>query len=246
VQGELELALAAIVPLPVRTVFAGRTDRGVHAIGQVVAIRVDAWRDDVAALERALNAKLPRDVAASDIAACDADFNPRFDARWREYRYRIAPGVVSPFPRRYAWTPRATVARDAVAEGAKLLVGTHDFASFAGGGEGVPWAERAARPRGTTRTVLRCECREIAVQVGPDAERTVDALEIRVAADGFLPRMVRNIVGALMDVGQHRRESAWIGEVLAAGDRRSGSVVAPAHGLTLWRVGFDGDVLDEW
>jgi tRNA pseudouridine38-40 synthase len=246
VQGELERALASIVQTPVRSVFAGRTDRGVHAAGQVVAIHVDAWRAGAADLERALTVALPRDVAPSALAPCDSAFNPRFDARWREYRYWIAPGEVSPFLRRYSWTPRAAVAADAVARGGQLLVGTHDFASFAGGGEGVPWAERARRPRGTTRTVLRCECREVTVSDWPGAVPAVSALEIRVAADGFLPRMVRNIVGALVEVGQYRREPAWIGDVLAARDRRMGSVVAPAHGLTLWRIGFDGEEPAAW
>ena len=68
---------------------------------------------------------------------------------------------------------------------------------------------------------------------------------IEGVADGFLPRMVRNITGALVEVGQGRQEPAWIGEILAAKDRRQGSVVAPAHGLTLWRVGVPGDALED-
>jgi tRNA pseudouridine38-40 synthase len=65
-------------------------------------------------------------------------------------------------------------------------------------------------------------------------------------ADGFLPRMVRNIVGAIVEVGQGRREARWVSELLQAKDRRSGTILAPAHGLTLWRVGFAGDEIEEW
>jgi tRNA pseudouridine38-40 synthase len=134
----------------------------------------------------------------------------------------------------------------AVAAAAKAIVGRQDFASFAGGGEGVPWSERARQPSGTTRTVFRCECREIAVNPGPNADIAVKVLEIRVAADGFLPRMVRNIVGALVEIGQGRQAPNWIAEILAARDRRLGSVAAPAHGLTLWKVGFAGESLEDW
>jgi tRNA pseudouridine38-40 synthase len=74
--------------------------------------------------------------------------------------------------------------------------------------------------------------------------RSTKLLEVRVVADAFLPRMVRNMVGALVEVGQGRQEPSWIAQLLAARDRRHGSVVAPPQGLTLWRVGFDGDVID--
>lgn len=246
VQGELERVLAGLHGDPARAVFAGRTDRGVHAVGQVVALRLPNWRGSARELQRALNAGLPADLGATEVAECDDAFNPRFDACWREYRYWIAPTVVSPFVRRYAWTPRTGVELQAMAAGAKWLVGTHDFASFAGGGEGVPWSERASRPRGTTRSVLRCECRESYVREGPGADRRVQLVEIRVAADGFLPRMVRSIAGALVEVGQGRRNPEWIDELLASRDRRLGSVVAPPHGLTLHRIGYGRDHLGDW
>ena len=166
-----------------------------------------AWRATALDLQRALNARLPVDLGAIDAAVCAESFNPRFDAVWREYRYWIAPAVVSPFLGRYAWIRRAELDAEAVQAGAQRLVGTHDFASFAGGGEGVPWSQRAARPRGTARTILRCDCREIQLRVGPGSDDSARVLEVRVAADGFLPHMVRNIVGALLDVGQGRRES---------------------------------------
>jgi tRNA pseudouridine38-40 synthase len=204
------------------------------------------WRGTPRELRRVLSALLPADLGAVEVDSCDAEFNPRFDALWREYRYWLAPGAVDPFLRRYAWTTRSAVSLRDVAEGARFLAGQRDFATFAGGGEGVPWSARAVRPRGTVRTILRCECRELAVNAGPTAEADARIIEVRVAADGFLPRMVRAIVGALVEIGQGRRDPAWIEQLLVARDRRAGPPLAPPHGLTLWRVGFSGDALDDW
>ena len=243
VQGELESALRRLGGREFRTTFAGRTDRGVHAFGQVVMVNVPEWRATAGDLERALGARLPGDVAARQVADSDPAFNPRFDAVWREYRYWIVRGLASPFLGRYAWLLRDGADAARMNEAASILLGTHDFASFVGGGEGVPWSERSTRRHGTTRTLLRCAVRHLELTPGPGRDTDAAALEFRIAADGFLPRMVRNIAGALVEVGQGRQEPAWIGEILAARDRRQGSEVAPAHGLTLWRVGFPGDAL---
>ncbi len=153
--------------------------------------------------------------------------------------------MAGPFLGRYAWSRRSEVDADAVRASAGRLVGTHNFASFAGGGEGVPWSHRATRPKGTARTIFRCDCREIQVRIGPGSDESARVLEVRVVADGFLPQMVRNIVGALLDVGQGRRDPDWISELLTARDRRFGAATAPAHGLTLTRVGFSGELLDD-
>ncbi|MGH2618151.1 MAG: tRNA pseudouridine(38-40) synthase TruA [Thermomicrobiales bacterium] len=246
VQGELERVLGRIAGAPVRATFGGRTDRGVHAVGQIAVIGLPAWRNGATALQRALNASLPRDLAATGVDECQESFNPRFDATWRAYRYWVAPAVTSPFLGRVAWTPRADIDAEAVAAGARWFVGTHDFATFAGGGEGVPWSDRAHRPRGTTRTVYFCECRELSVRPGPSLDRLDRVVEIGVTADAFLPRMVRNIVGSLVEVGQGRQSPEWIGELLSRRDRRYGSTLAPPHGLTLHRIGFAGDPLVGW
>jgi tRNA pseudouridine38-40 synthase len=245
VQGELEGILGGIARTPIRTIFAGRTDRGVHAVGQVAAVTLPTWDATPLELQQALNARLPDDIGATEVALCAESFNPRYDALWRDYRYWIASAVVSPFLGRYAWIRRTQLDAKAVEAGARQLVGTHDFASFAGGGEGVPWSRRAATPRGTTRTILRCECQEIRLRVGPGSDERATVLEIRVVADGFLPHMVRNVVGVLRQVGQGQRAPESISELLAGKDRRLGPAAAPPHGLTLLRVGFAGDVLDD-
>ena len=245
VQGELEDVLGVITGTPVRTIFAGRTDRGVHAVGQVAVAKLGAWGATPLDLQLALNSRLPVDAAATEATRCDDSFNPRYDAVWREYRYWIASGTVSPFLARYAWMRRSRLDVEAVRAGARRLVGTHDFAAFAGAGEGVPWSPRAATSRGTTRSMLRCDCQEVRPRIGPGSNQFATVLEVRAVADGFLPHMVRNIVGALLQVGQGQQQPEWISELLAGRDRRSGPVAAPPQGLTLLRVGFAGDVLDD-
>ena len=245
VQGELESVLGVLAGTPVRATFAGRTDRGVHAVGQIAAVQLPAWGATALNLQQALNARLPVDIGATDAIRCEDSFNPRYDALWREYRYWIASAVVSPFLSRYAWVRRTELDVETVRAGALQLVGTHDFAAFAGAGEGVPWSPRAAAARGTTRTILRSDLQEVRPLIGPGSDQYATVLEVRVVADGFLPHMVRNIVGALLQVGQGRRRPEWIGELIASQDRRLGPVAAPPHGLTLLRVGFAGDALDD-
>lgn len=242
VQGELVGALARLAGPSVRTTLSGRTDRGVHAVGQVAAVSLPGWRAGSLELGRALAASLPHDLAAASVEVCNPSFHPRFDATWREYRYWIAPGVTDPRLRRYAWTPHAPVDQSRVDQAAAFFTREHDFATFASGGEGVPWSERAGRPRASRRTVYRCECRLVAAWAHVEAP----LLEVRVVADGFLPRMVRNMVGALVEIGQGRRDPLWIGELLAAEDRRAGPPAAPAHGLTLWKIGFGPEPVDGW
>jgi tRNA pseudouridine38-40 synthase len=245
VQGELEGVLGVIVGTPVRAIFAGRTDRGVHAVGQVAAIKLAAWEATPLDLQNALNARLPVDVGATEAITCGNSFNPRYDARWREYRYWIASGAISPFLARYAWMRRTQLDVEAVRTGARQLVGTHNFAAFAGAGEGVPWSARAAMSRGATRTMLHCDCQEVRPRIAPGSNQRAAVLEVRIVADGFLPHMVRNIVGALLQVGQNQRQPDWIGELLAGRDRRSCPAAAPPQGLTLLRIGFAGDELDD-
>lgn len=234
VQGEMNAALAALFGRPAATTFAGRTDRGVHAAGQVVGC-ADARPDlDVATIRRALNARLPEDIAVIGVDRRADAFHARFDAEAREYRYRIWTGGRAPNARRQVWERRSALDLPAMGEAAGRLVGRHDFAVFAGGGDGVPWSERRRRPRGTTRMVTECVVAGREPWWGPGGDGHV--IELRIVADGFLPRMVRNIVGALVEIGEGKRPVGEVDRLLAAGDRRLGAGTAPAHGLTLWNV----------
>jgi tRNA pseudouridine38-40 synthase len=242
VQEELERSLGGLAGRPVTTVFAGRTDRGVHAVGQVVGC--DDIRSEFSgeALVSAINARLGNDLAVVQAERVEDSFHARYDAMWREYRFRIAIGVHLPLIAELVWQRRRALDMEAMHAGASRFLGTHDFATFAGGGEGVPWSERAGRPRGTVRTVSQCSVTGLELHwAGVAASRS---LEIRVVADGFLPHMVRTMVAALVEIGNGSQSPEWIAELLEKRDRRQGPGTAPPHGLTLWRVGYGAELPD--
>lgn len=242
VQGEIEAALSGLYGGRIGTVFAGRTDRGVHAVGQVVGcadLRPD-WTEAV--ISAALNARLAEDVSVIAVERRPGHFHARYDARWREYRYRVWSGPTQPVARRYVWSRRAELNAATMDDAAGRIVGEHDFATFAGSGQGVPWSSRQASERRTVRTVLVARCVEtVAWWSGPYGSPS-RMIEVVVTADGFLPQMVRNLVGALVEIGHGGREPGWMGELLRARDRRAGGVTAPALGLTLGRVGYGDDI----
>ena len=244
VQEEIERALGILGGRAVAATFAGRTDRGVHAVGQVVSCDdlIPAMPD--ATIVRALNAHLADDLAVVAARRVAAGFHARYDATWREYRYRIWLGPRQPLARGTVWERRSGLDIQKMDAGARQFLGTHDVASFAGGGEGVPWSERHERPRGTVRTITQCSVRPVLPWWGVTAG-TGEAIEIRVVADGFLPRMVRTMVGALAEFGAGERPQDWISQLLLERDRRKGPATAPPHGLVLWRVGYGDEVPDD-
>jgi len=138
VQGVLAEALATLYRGPVATVFAGRTDAGVHAAAQVVSLTERGAERTPATVQAALNRMLPDDVALVGASFAPSAFNARFDARWREYRYRVWSGEREPLAGGNVWRRRAELCLPAMEQAANALRGTHDFASFVGGGEGVP------------------------------------------------------------------------------------------------------------
>lgn len=243
VQEELERACSILGGEPVAVMLAGRTDRGVHAVGQVgscVDIRPEMT---VERLQSALNQILPDDVGVSHLERVDDGFHARYDATWREYRYRLLVGIKQPLAGRQVWVRHRELGVSRMSAAAASLVGTHDLASFTGGGEGVPWSSRAQARRGTIRTISHCTVREVALWWGTVPE-SGQGLEIRVVADGFLPQMVRTIVGGLVMIGQGDQDPEWFQHLLQVADRRHGPPLAPACGLKLWRVGYGNDVPD--
>jgi tRNA pseudouridine38-40 synthase len=232
VQGVLEEAVQALAGDPIRTHFAGRTDAGVLSIGHVVhldtarVMEPDEWR-------RALNAHLPPDVRITNVAFATEAFHARYSARWREYRYQIGNGPVqAPQDRLWAWHRREPLDVSAMQEAAQALAGEHAFAAFAGLGKGSP-----ARADETVRTVRAAKW-TVATCQWPLAGTS---LTFTVEANGFLPHMVRNMVGSLVIVGNGAAPVTWIAELLRGRDRRLAGPTAPAHGLTLWRVRYDDD-----
>lgn len=240
VQGELIGALAKLGQPDVRTTFAGRTDRGVHAVGQVVSV-ADFWpRRPVELIRKSINAFLPDDIGIRRVDRRESAFHARFDATWRQYRYMIGQEAHQPIGRSYVWfRPGPVLDLAAMRMAAAEFPGTRDCAALAGAGQGVPWSSRQNKPRGTIRTIYQVSVEPVHPWWAPGAPGNGIALE--VAADGFLPQMVRNIVAMLVQVGRGYRDLDWIRRVLADGDRRHGTPTAPAHGLTLWRVGYGDD-----
>ena len=241
-QGELERALSTLTgdtrqAAPV--VLAGRTDAGVHAAGQVASV-TDVRPDlDQARLVRAINGQLEPDCAVSSIERVEATFHARYDAKWREYRFRIWAGSVQPLVRDKTWQRRGGLDVDRMSIAAAKLTGRHDFASFAGGGEGMPWSPRQETERGTIRTVMISDVRLLAPWWAERPDGTL--IEYRIVADGFLPKMVRTIAGTLVSIGQGRQETEWIDALLDGRNRSLAGETAPPQGLTLWRVGYEHD-----
>ncbi|MCE9547327.1 MAG: tRNA pseudouridine(38-40) synthase TruA [Planctomycetia bacterium] len=224
VQGTIEAVLARITGQPIRITASGRTDAGVHALGQVAAFDIDS-RFTPAVLMRALNGELPYDIAVHSACEVPDSFDPIRHALRKRYRYLLNDAPVRDvFGRRYCWhcPPRLDV--DAMRRACQALVGTHDFSSY----------ETSGSPRATSiRTVFHLDLTRLP---GPHSDR----IELEIEADGFLYNMVRVIVGTLVEVGRGNRPESWPAEALAAQDRRAAGPTAPPEGLVLVRVEYPG------
>jgi len=219
VQALLETALARFEGGAVTVHGAGRTDAGVHALGQVASAQVHFDHDPVT-LVRALNAWLPPDVRVLAVDDMTEGFHARFSARCKTYEYRIRnTPVADPFDRAYTWFLAEPLDIGRMRQAAAALVGTHDFAAF----------ESAGSPRsGTTRTILRSGWRE-----------SGGLVVYEITGDGFLRHMVRAIVGTLVEVGRGWRDAADLTRLLAGATRAEAGATAPPHGLFLVSVDYD-------
>ncbi len=228
VQGRIEEALSTLLRRDVETVGAGRTDAGVHALGQVVSFDATGEEPDGASLARSLTALAGPGIAVRDVRRARVGFSARFDALSREYRYRLVPGSVPPvFLAAHSWWTKGELDLAAMRDAARHLVGEHDFRSFC-----------VTQSSLDKRTVRRVDSIELAEEV----ELGEACLIVRVVGNAFLHSMVRVIVGTLVPVGLHTREAAWTREVLAARDRAAAGQTAPARGLTLWHVDYPDEV----
>jgi len=235
VAGVLDEALTTVFRTPVRLFAAGRTDTGVHATGQVAHVDVPdsalahaysrtrrEGEPEFLALTRRLARFLPTDVRVLRVQRTVAEFDARFSALRRHYAYRLstAPYGVVPSEARYitAWSHPLDV--DAMAEASRNLVGLHDFAAFCRHREGAT----------TIRDLQRL-----------DWVRDGDLVTAHVSADAFCWSMVRSLVGAVLAVGEHRRDAAWCADLLNAQRRSSDFTAAPARGLALVGVDYPPD-----
>ncbi len=220
VQELVEIALRRLFPGAGPLHGSSRTDTGVHALGLVAHVDIprDQWRIPPCKLVLALNAHLPEDIRVFKASRARGDFHARFDAKGKEYRYRIWNGpAMNPLLAHTAWHIPRQLDLDAMKTAAAHLVGRHDFASFTSN-------PGYARPN-TVRTLFRCEIHGR----GPE-------ITVRIEGDGFLYKMCRGIAGTLVQVGLQRISPDAIHAILARKDRRIGGMTAPPHGLTLCRV----------
>jgi tRNA pseudouridine38-40 synthase len=253
IQGLLEEALRALDDRDVAVTGAGRTDAGVHALGQVAAFSVTrALPAD--AIARALNARLPDAVRILAAVEVPPSFHPRFDARAKTYRYRIWNGdVLSPFERRYAWHRTGALNVDAMQQAAQLLAGEHDFAAFMGTGSDVVSTVRRVLASRMADCGLRVDCGFPIADLPRSALRNESALRnpqsallcYDITGTGFLRHMVRTIVGSLVEIGCGRRPTEWMTHVLESRDRAQAGPTAPAMGLFLVGVDYGGTLATE-
>jgi len=225
IQGELEKALCKLGWTGRSVIMAGRTDTGVHAVGQVASCDLNWFHSDED-LVRALNAALPAAIAIHKAQLVHATFHPRFDADYRRYRYKLfCQPLRDPMRERFAWRVRTRLNGELLLAAAKLFLGTHDFSAF-----GSPTS-----PKGrTVRTVMKAEWQPV----------EQDEWHFEVQADSFLYRMVRRLVFVQVAVAQGKVSVETISRSLAeqglAGMRseKIPAGLAPAHGLTLVEVAY--------
>ena len=216
IQEVFEDALARIIG-PHRSVAAGRTDAGVHALGQVVSVRTGK-KIATTDLHRALNAVLPKDIAVRSIEEVPNEFDPRRHATSKLYRYRVYHARTRPvFQRNLVWHVW-NVDWDAVEQAARALAGEHDFASF---------QDSQCSAKHAVRTLTRVAVERAAAD---------DECWLEFEGNGFVKHMVRNMVGTLIEIGRGFQPVEWMREVLAARDRRKAGPMAPASGLVLVKV----------
>ena len=226
IQRQLEEALGRLEGAPVTVIGAGRTDAGVHALGQVAGARL-THPIAVTKLARALNAMLPADIRILEAVEVPPGFDARGSVVGKVYRYRIVSGViVSPFERRYAWHVTYELDCAAMRDGSEVLLGEHDFVGFQATGSDV---------RTTVRRIDRLDVVETELS---RAEGGGQLVTIEVEGNGFLRHMVRAIVGTLVEVGAQRRKPASVGQVLVSGDRAAAGPTATPEGLCLLRVNY--------
>lgn len=226
IQGSLERALSRLTSESIRVAFAGRTDAGVHAKGQVASFLTTS-RHTVETFVRGLNALLPEDVAVRAATEVDVSFNPRRQAVTRRYRYTISLRNERPvLLRRFVWHTGPGLDLGEISKQAALLPGRHDFAAF------TPPAE-AARRR-TERLVTRSRISE-----------SLGLVHFEIEANSFLPHMVRRLAGTLVEVGRGRLTGEEFRGFLEKGPAGAARWTAPGRGLCLMKVRYESGLFDE-
>lgn len=217
VQSTIEESLSRLAPQPVTLLGSGRTDSGVHAVGQVISFSL-AWRHSSEDLHRALNANLPEDIAILQLKQVSSSFHPRFDAQRRAYEYTVYDGSIRhPLKRQFSWHVNRKLDEAKMNQAAKYLLGVHNFATFGQPPQGSNFVRELFMAEWT-----RSDC----------------DLTFRIEANAFLYRMVRSIVGSLKLVGEGTWSTEEFVEAFKAQNRHECGTVAPPQGLCLVSVTY--------
>jgi len=217
IQEQIENALFRLTQETVKIIGAGRTDAGVHAMGQVVNFKLDKTMEH-ATLLHGLNALLPDDIAVKKVASVHADFHARYGARRKTYRYFIHNSAIrSPWKEKIAWQCRSPLNIAKMRQAAKRLIGIHDFSSF------------CATDNDAKNHLVHFL--KIAIS------KKEDGIQITLTANRFLRYMVRNIVGLLVEIGRGKKE-VNIGRILDGKNRTLAGMTAPPQGLFLMEVRY--------
>lgn len=218
IQQAIETAIKQLTQLDVSVIGAGRTDAGVHALGQVVSFRI-AKNWTPAEWTKGLNARLPEDIAVRSSAIMSDEFHARYGAKGKLYRYRILNRPERPaVDRAYLWHIYQPLTVERIQKAAMHLIGTHDFSSFEGSL--------------TDNEDPMCRLERLTIS------KEGDLLLVEVYADRFLKQMVRTIVGTLAEIGRAKREPDEMVTILRSKDRTKAGRTAPPHGLFLVRVDY--------
>jgi len=218
-QGVLEGKLSSLTGEKIDLLASGRTDAGVHALGQVAHFKTKSQLD-IQTIQRALNSLLPSDIVIQKVEEVDEDFHARKQSKSKTYEYRILNrNIRSAFHRGYAWHIPQTLNIREMKKATRSLMGEHDFSSF----QSVGSPKRTA-----VRKVTRAEWKQ----------SRDGFLRFEIEANGFLKQMVRAIVGTLVEVGKKKITSEQFQEILDSRDRQKAGPTAPAHGLFLTEVKY--------
>jgi tRNA pseudouridine38-40 synthase len=219
IQGVIKERIAQITQGEVNLIGAGRTDAGVHALGQVANFQTESTID-LGALQRGLNSLLAPDIVIKEIEEVEEGFHARFSARSKRYEYHILNrSYPSALLRAYAWFIPHKLDLTSMESCGRLLIGSHDFSSFRASGD---------ESRHSIREIIRLEIER----------RQGDLIVIVIEANAFLREMVRSIVGTLIDVGRGKTSLEEFQEIFEAKDRRKAGMTAPAQGLFLKEVKY--------
>ncbi len=220
IEGVLNQALADLLGEDIQVIGASRTDSGVHALGNV-AVFDTTTRIPGEKIKYALNQRLPEDVRVQESCEVAKDFHPRHCNSRKTYEYRIlSRSIELPTERLYAYHTYRILDVERMKEGARYVVGEHDFKSFCSAGSQV---------KETVRTVYDLQ-----------VSKEEDLIKIRITGSGFLYNMVRIIAGTLMEVGMGTKEPKEISDIIAGQDRKLAGPTAPARGLRLIRIEYEG------